>query len=77
MIENNRLYFYSDIHFQFLRPLLSGKPAREDGVPPLFKQMEIACDKMENIWLKDNKFLCGEDISVADLFGACELEQPS
>lgn len=32
---------------------------------------------LENIWLKDKPFLCGDEISVSDLVGACEVEQPS
>lgn len=32
---------------------------------------------LENIWLKDKPFLCGDKISVSDLVGACEVEQPS
>lgn len=32
---------------------------------------------LENIWLKDKPFLCGDEISISDLVGACEIEQPS
>lgn len=36
-------------------------------------------DKFENVWLENgNKdFLCGDQISVADIMACCELEQPS
>jgi len=31
---------------------------------------------MENIFLADQPYLCGPDISIADLLGICELMQP-
>lgn len=34
-------------------------------------------DKLENIWLKNKPYLCGDEISISDLVAACELEQPS
>jgi len=34
-------------------------------------------DLLENIWLKEKPFLCGDEISVSDLVAACEVEQPS
>lgn len=61
--------------YKFLRPMLSGKPSNQERVNFMFKLTETACDKMENIWLKDHPFVCGEDVTIADLFGACELEQ--
>ena len=32
-------------------------------------------DYLEKVWLKDRPYLCGNDISVADLLGICELMQ--
>jgi len=32
---------------------------------------------LENIWLKDKPFLCGDEITISDLVAACEVEQPS
>lgn len=34
-------------------------------------------DILENIWLKNKPFLSGDEISISDLVGACEVEQPS
>jgi len=31
---------------------------------------------MENIFLADQPYLCGRDISIGDLLGICELMQP-
>lgn len=32
-------------------------------------------DILENIWLHDSKFVTGNKISIADLFGACDVMQ--
>jgi len=38
--------------------------------------LEKSLDQMENIFLADQPYLCGPDISVGDLLGICELMQP-
>lgn len=63
---------------QFLYPLLKGKPPRPEKVTEFEARMVECLDQIENVWLKDDKlFLTGSKISVADLIGACEIEQPS
>ena len=32
---------------------------------------------IENVWLKDTPYLTGNKITIADLLGVCEIEQPS
>lgn len=39
-------------------------------------QLETCLDKIENIFLRDAPFLAGDEISIADLLGICELQQP-
>lgn len=63
--------------FQALWPKVSGKPVNEQRVAKLEKKMNITLDLIENIWLKDKQFLCGDEISISDLIGICEIEQPS
>jgi len=54
-------------------PGLSYKSFNEEEVT---KQFQLACDAMEKIWLKDEKFIGGaSDISIADLSAFCELKQ--
>lgn len=62
---------------QYLKPILSGEPPNEKLVKVYFNGMEKTCDTLVTVWLKNNKFLCGNEITIADLLGACELEQPS
>lgn len=63
--------------FQALWPVMKGQAANEQRVAQLEKRMNITLDLMENIWLKDKKFLCGDEISISDIIGICELDQPS
>ena len=37
--------------------------------------MEDGLDKMESFWLKRSPYLGGDTPSVADIVGACEIEQ--
>lgn len=39
--------------------------------------MVTCLDQIEELWLSQGrKYIAGDDISVADIFAACELEQP-
>ena len=38
--------------------------------------LETVLDQMEQYFLKDRKYLAGDQISIADLLGVCELMQP-
>lgn len=55
---------------------MRGKPPSPEKVASAEKHMTNCLDIIENVWLKDTPFLVGNTISVADIFGACELEQP-
>ncbi|KAG8225500.1 hypothetical protein J437_LFUL014136 [Ladona fulva] len=63
---------------KFLQPLMTGKPANPARVSDLQTRMEKTLDDVENIWLQKGKkkYLAGDKISVADIWGACEVEQP-
>jgi len=39
--------------------------------------MKGTLELIENLWLKDTPYLTGDKITIADLLGVCELEQPS
>lgn len=68
--------------FYFLRcwllPIngLAHMPSQE-GIDKLVKEMEQSLKLMEKIWLKDSHFVTGNKLTIADLFGACEIEQTS
>lgn len=52
------------------------KPSPEK-ISKLLKQMENNLTLLEKMWLTDSKFVSGNKMTVADLFGACEIEQTS
>lgn len=56
---------------------LFGSPASDNKVAKYRKLMEIDLNLIENLWLKDTKFLAGNNLTAADIFGACEIEQIS
>lgn len=61
---------------KFIRPLITGKPAKQELVDFWQTKMEESLDQVENIWLGTAPYLVGETISIADLIGLCEIDQP-
>jgi len=57
-------------------PFLTGKPVDKDDVAEKCVGLETALDQMENYFLKERAYLAGDEISIADLLGICELMQP-
>lgn len=55
---------------------MRGTSPKPEKVAKAEKHMNNCLDIIETIWLKDKPFLVGNTISVADIFGVCELEQP-
>lgn len=40
-------------------------------------RLQISLNEIEEVFLKGDKpFLCGDNITIADLLGSCEVEQP-
>lgn len=58
-------------------PLKTGVPANIERNLVLEQRMIDNLKLLENIWLKNKLFLCGDTISIADVVAACEIEQPS
>lgn len=56
-------------------PMITGKPAAPEVIAKYEKHLINCLDLLENIWLKDKPFLTGSEVSIADLLGACEVEQ--
>lgn len=62
---------------QFLRPKMMGMKVNMKKVAEFQGRMETVLDQFETIWLKDRQFIAGNEVTIADLLAACELEQPS
>lgn len=58
-------------------PKMFGSEVNMKKVADFQSRMEDALEKFETVWLKDQPFLAGNKISIADIIAACELEQPS
>lgn len=75
--HNTRLTCALYFQMKWLKPLITGKQPDPKELEKTKKHMENTLDMIENIWLDRTKFLAGNEITVADIFGACEIEQPS
>jgi len=58
-------------------PLATGKPVNEGEVKRWGKAFQRSLTQIENIWLKDQPYVAGPEISIADLLAVTELEQPT
>ncbi|CAK9795865.1 Glutathione S-transferase theta-1 [Anthophora quadrimaculata] len=72
---NTRLHCALYFRLKYLVPTLSGQPANQETIMKHEKYLNETLDALENIWLKDKNFLIGSEISIADILGACEVEQ--
>lgn len=70
------IFSFFTLFLQFLIPLKKGRPPKEEKLADSLKYLNTCLDLIENVWLKDKLFLTGNTISVADILGACEIEQP-
>nr|XP_033333518.1 glutathione S-transferase theta-1-like [Megalopta genalis]XP_033333519.1 glutathione S-transferase theta-1-like [Megalopta genalis] len=69
--------FHCGLYFRkkYLIPLITSKPTSIEAIAKCKKNMIECLDLLENIWLKDKLFLTGSKVAIADLLGACEIEQ--
>jgi len=65
-----------DLQVQHIHPIEGGELANPALLAKLHKRLEQSLNQMENIFLADQPYLCGRDISIADLLGICEVMQP-
>ncbi|XP_025155514.1 glutathione S-transferase theta-3 isoform X3 [Harpegnathos saltator] len=72
---NTRLHAATYFLIQFLLPLIKGRAPKAEKVAESEKRLNDCLDLIENVWLKDKLFLTGNTITVADIFGTCEIEQ--
>lgn len=54
---------------------MTGQPADPLKVERALADLSDTLEKLENMFLKRQPFLCGDDISLADLLAMCELMQ--
>uniref|UniRef100_A0A669BIP1 glutathione transferase n=1 Tax=Oreochromis niloticus TaxID=8128 RepID=A0A669BIP1_ORENI len=61
---------------EVLLPAQSGSLVDEARLNRALSDLDDTLDKLESMFLRRQPFLCGDDITVADLLAACELTQP-
>lgn len=61
---------------KYLQPAITLKKPSEGRIKFAKAHMETTLNLLENVWLKDERFLATDKMSFADLMAACELEQP-
>ncbi|XP_044731197.1 glutathione S-transferase theta-1-like [Chrysoperla carnea] len=72
---NTRFHCASYFTVKFRKPLVTGAPPSQATINSYEMKLNKCLNGIENLWLRDNKYLVGNKITVADLFGANEIEQ--
>ncbi|XP_053640277.1 glutathione S-transferase theta-1 isoform X2 [Cherax quadricarinatus] len=62
---------------KFLLPKMFGREVNTRKVEEYQNKLETTLHQFETVWLKDRPFIAGDQLTIADLLAACELEQPS
>ncbi|TRZ03602.1 hypothetical protein DNTS_013264, partial [Danionella cerebrum] len=65
---NTRLHAATVFWQEVLIPLMTGNPTNPAKLEKALSDLDGTLDKLENMFLKRKAFLCGDDISLADLF---------
>ncbi|XP_013888951.1 glutathione S-transferase theta-2 [Austrofundulus limnaeus] len=74
---NTRMKAAKVFILEVLLPTQFGTPAVDEvRLKRALSELEDTLDKLESMFLGRQAFLCGDDITVADLLAACELMQP-
>ncbi|XP_029985677.1 glutathione S-transferase theta-2 isoform X1 [Sphaeramia orbicularis] len=61
---------------EVLVPAQTGSPVDGVVLQRAVAQLDDTLDKLESMFLRRQPFLCGDDVSLADLLALCELMQP-
>ncbi|XP_062873740.1 glutathione S-transferase theta-2 [Trichomycterus rosablanca] len=73
---NTRLHASRVFITEVLVPRMKGEPVDGAKLQRALKDLDETLEKLETMFLKEQNFLCGDDITVADLLAVCELMQP-
>ncbi|XP_066511081.1 glutathione S-transferase theta-1-like isoform X2 [Hoplias malabaricus] len=73
--SNTRPHVAKVFIMEVLMPRMSGRAADPVKLQRAVEEMENTLVKLEEMFLKRQVFLCGDDISIADLLAVCEIMQ--
>ncbi|XP_026198097.1 glutathione S-transferase theta-2 isoform X2 [Anabas testudineus] len=74
--SNTRPHAAKVFILEVLLPAHTGSQVDEGRLIRALSQLDETLDKLESMFLRRQSFLCGHDITVADLLAVCELMQP-
>ncbi|XP_029016480.2 glutathione S-transferase theta-2 [Betta splendens] len=74
--SNTRPHAAKVFILEVLIPAQTGSQVDEQRLIRALSQLNETLDKLESMFLRRRSFLCGDDITVADLLAVCELMQP-
>ncbi|XP_062895268.1 glutathione S-transferase theta-2 isoform X2 [Mobula hypostoma] len=61
---------------EVLIPKASGQAVDQDKLNKAVSELSTTLDLLESMFLKNQRFLCGEQITLGDILAICELMQP-
>lgn len=75
--NHNNLHIGAGMLFYMIQvtPLLTGEQPTAEALLSQKRTLNRCLDDLENLWLRDNKFLTGNEISFADIVAASAVEQ--
>ncbi|XP_041644573.1 glutathione S-transferase theta-2 [Cheilinus undulatus] len=74
--SNTRPHAAKVFILEVLIPIQTGSPVDKERLNQALSQLDDTLDKLESMFLRRQPFLCGDDITLADLLAICELMQP-
>ncbi|KAL7840019.1 hypothetical protein SRHO_G00266770 [Serrasalmus rhombeus] len=74
--SNTRQHAARVFFMEVLTPSMLGRPADPAKLQKAVDELEQTMQKLGEMFLKRQAFLCGDDISIADLLAICEIMQP-
>ncbi|XP_072039589.1 glutathione S-transferase theta-1-like [Amphiura filiformis] len=72
---NTRTIGNKAFYTKVLAPWFTSKPVDTQQLQVDLEAVAVCYRQIENNFLGDSSFLCGEEISLADIFAACEIVQ--
>ncbi|KAF2901870.1 hypothetical protein ILUMI_04311 [Ignelater luminosus] len=74
--NNVRLLCSLYLRVKWIEPRFFGKEASPKKIAPYESRMANCLDLFEELWLSKTPYIAGDQISAADIWAACEIEQP-
>ncbi|XP_070689831.1 glutathione S-transferase theta-2 [Pempheris klunzingeri] len=74
--SNTRPHAAKVFILEVILPAQTGSPVDEGSLNRALSQLDDTLDKLESMFLRRQPFLCGDDVTLADLLAICELMQP-